>query len=64
MDRDIGDRIEKATRDMLGGKSQSLGMASAKSISGYHGVPATASIAKGDAQNGASPDQQDDPVSR
>lgn len=34
VDQNIGDRIEKAVRDKLGGESKAPGMASAKSISG------------------------------
>jgi catalase len=50
VDKDIGDQIEKATRDLLGGTSNSPGMASAESISGYQGIPATSAIAKGETQ--------------
>lgn len=32
VDKDIGDRIEKKVRDMIGGKSKAPGMASAKSV--------------------------------
>ena len=59
VDKTIGDRIEKATRDVLGGKSQAPGMASAKSISGYHGIPATAAIAKGEGHKNALTDERD-----
>lgn len=48
IDKDIGDRIEKITRDLIGGTSQCPGMASAASISGYQGIPATSSLAKGE----------------
>ncbi len=34
VDKDIGDRIEKKVRDMIGGKSKAPGMGSARSISG------------------------------
>ncbi|WP_240197839.1 catalase [Novosphingobium sp. P6W] len=53
VDKDIGDRIEKATRGLLGGMSEAPGMASAESISGYQGIPATASIAKGEGSKDA-----------
>ena len=46
VDASIGDRIEKATRDLLGGKSDAPGMASAHSIDGYRGIPATADVAQ------------------
>ena len=59
VDKDIGDRIEKTTRDMLGGKSDAPGMASAKSISGYQGIPATSSIAKGEGHKTAVIDQRE-----
>ena len=54
-----GDRIEgNATRDLLGGESKSRGMASAESISGYHGIPATSSIAKGEGRKNALADER------
>ncbi len=45
VDKTIGERIEKATRDLLGGKSDAPGMASAESIDGYVGVPPTIDLA-------------------
>ncbi|MFN6934514.1 MAG: catalase-related domain-containing protein, partial [Tsuneonella sp.] len=48
VDKDIGDRIEKATRDLIGGKSKAPGMASAESIPGYMGPPPTADVSKKD----------------
>jgi catalase len=53
VDKEIGDRIEKATRDLVGGTSDAPGMASAESISGYQGVPATSSFAKGEGDKNA-----------
>jgi catalase len=53
VDKDIGDRIETATRDLIGGTSAAPGMASAESISGYRGVPATADIARSEGQKNA-----------
>ena len=53
VDKDIGDRIEKATRDLVGGKSKAPGMASAESIKGYAGVPATSDLAKGEGDKNA-----------
>jgi catalase len=53
VDKGIGDRIEKATRKILGGKSDAPGMASANSISCYQGIPATSSIAKGEGRKNA-----------
>lgn len=53
VDEDIGHRIEKATRELIGGESKAPGMASAKSIAGYQGVPTTSSIAKGEGQKNA-----------
>jgi catalase len=58
VDQVIGERIEKATRELVGGESQSPGMASAKSISGYQGIPSTSSIAKGEGQKNASVDER------
>jgi catalase len=59
VDIDIGNRIEKATRGLLGGKSDAPGMASAKSISGYQGIPATSSIANGEGQKNAAVDERE-----
>ena len=56
VDKDIGAKIEKATRDLIGGKSEAPGMASAESIEGYRGIPATSSIAKGEGQKNAKED--------
>ena len=53
VDKDIGDRIERATRDLVGGKSKAPGMASAESIKGYAGVPATSDLAKGEGDKNA-----------
>ncbi|MGX7927080.1 catalase [Tsuneonella sp. HG094] len=46
VDTDIGDRIEKATRGLIGGKSDAPGMASAESIERYAGIPSTADAAR------------------
>lgn len=59
VDKDIGDRIEKATRDLIGGKSDAPGLASAESIAGYAGFPATADVAKGEGRKNAPVDQRE-----
>ncbi|WP_137681614.1 catalase [Aurantiacibacter suaedae] len=46
VDDKIGERIERKVRDMLGGESKAPGMASAESIDGYQGIPASADIAR------------------
>ncbi len=59
VDKVTGDRIEKATRDLVGGKSDAPGMASAESISAYQGIPATSAIANGEGQKNAVVDERE-----
>jgi catalase len=59
VDKVIGDRIEKTTRDLIGGTSKAPGMASAKSISGYQGIPATSSLAKGEGRKNSVTDERE-----
>ena len=56
VDQAIGDKIEKATRDKIGGKSKAPGMASAESIDGYKGAPANSDVAKGEGTKNAKAD--------
>lgn len=56
VDKDIGDRIEKATRELLGGESVAPGMVSAESIRGYMGIPASSDLAKGEGKKNAKED--------